>query len=179
MSDDLDAIRQVLGGDMESFRVLVLRYQQPVFGFVRDLVRDAQEAEDIAQEVFLAAYTHLRSYDARQGSFATWLFTIARNKCWNALKKRRPEVGRLLPEGADHRTPDVIAAADELFHRLDAALEALPFEQKNAFVLAEIQGLTLEEIARIERVRLGTVKSRLSRAKDKLRTVFRPTVEQP
>jgi RNA polymerase sigma-70 factor (ECF subfamily) len=179
MSDDLQAIRQVLAGDVESFRLLVERYEKPLFGFVANLVPDPHEVEDIAQEVFLAAYVHLRSYDPCQGRFLTWLFTIARNKCWNALKKRRPQVGGPVPEGTDGRTPDAAAAEAELFRRLNEALAELPFEQKTAFVLADIQGLPLEEIARVERVKLGTVKSRLSRARDKLRTLLRPAVEQP
>jgi RNA polymerase sigma-70 factor (ECF subfamily) len=176
MDDDLQTIRQVLAGDREAFRHLMRRYEQAVFRLVCNLV--PAEAEDIAQEVFLAAYTHLASYDTRQGSLATWLFTIARNRCYNALKKSRPVAGGQVPEGADLRTPDVQAAEREFFRRLDEALAGLPFEQQTVFVLAEIQGLALEEIARVEGVKLGTVKSRLSRAREKLRAVFRPIVEQ-
>lgn len=76
------------------------------------------------------------------------------------------------------RTPDLALAESEFFRQLDAALAALPFDQKTAFVLAEIQGLPYEEIARIEAVSVGTVKSRLSRAKVKLRSVFERTAEQ-
>jgi RNA polymerase sigma-70 factor (ECF subfamily) len=84
-----------------------------------------------------------------------------------------------LPEGAELRTPDAELAGAEWFRQLDEALAALPFEQKTAFVLAEIQGLPHEEVARIEGVRPGTVKSRVSRAREKLRARLRPTAEQP
>lgn len=178
MDEDQDVIRRVLDGEVESFRWLVRRYERPLFGLIRNLVSDAHDGEDVAQEVFLTAYRRLRSYDPTQGTFSTWLLTIARNKCLNALKKRRPVVLDPLPERLAPRTPDAELAEVEWFRRLDQALDALPFAQKSAFVLAEIQGRSLEEIARIEGVPVGTVKSRLGRAKEKLRSLLRP-VEQP
>jgi RNA polymerase sigma-70 factor (ECF subfamily) len=108
----------------------------------------------------------------------TWLLAIARNKCLNALQKRRPVVLDRLPEAPVRRTPDAELAEAEWFRRLDEVLDALPLAQKTVFVLAEIHGLSLEEIARIERVPVGTVKSRLWRAKEKLRSLLHPE-EQP
>jgi RNA polymerase sigma-70 factor (ECF subfamily) len=179
MNDDLPVIQRILAGDPESFRILVRRYEAPLCRLVRNLTRDPNDWEDLAQDVFLIAYTRLATFDGRQASFRTWLFTIARNKCFNALKKRRPVIAEALPEEPDSRTPELSLCEKEWFRQLDAALDALPFEQKTAFVLAEIQELSLEEIVRIEGVPLGTVKSRLRRAKEKLRSYFRPTVEQP
>jgi RNA polymerase sigma-70 factor, ECF subfamily len=179
MNDDLQVIQRILAGDPESFRILVRRYEAPLCRLMRNLTRDPNDWEDLAQDVFLTAFTRLGSFDARQASFSTWLFTIARNKCFNELKKHRPRIVGELPETADPRTPDLSLSEKEWFRQLDAALDALPFEQKAAFVLAEIQELSLEEIGRIEGVPMGTVKSRLSRAKEKLRSYFRPTVEQP
>jgi RNA polymerase sigma-70 factor (ECF subfamily) len=179
MSDDLEVIRRVLAGEGECFRDLVERYQRPLFRLVRNLLPDPNDCADVAQEVFLAAYTSLGGYDPRRAAFSTWLFTIARNKCWNALKKKRPHLPGNLPERIDARTPEGVLAEEELFRQLDAALAALPPEQRTAFVLSEIQGLSHEEIGRIEGVKLGTVKSRLSRARDRLRSLFQRTVEQP
>lgn len=178
MDEDQDVIRRVLGGDVESFRLLVRRYERPLHGLIRNLVRDVHDGEDIAQEVFLTAYRRLAAYDPAQGAFSTWLLTIARNKCLNALKKRRPAALDRLPESSSSRTPDAELAEAEWFRQLDAALAALPFAQKSVFVLAEIQELSLEEISRIEGVPIGTVKSRLGRAKEKLRALLRPE-EQP
>lgn len=178
MDEDQDVIRRVLDGDVESFRLMVRRYERPLHRLIRNLVPDAHDGEDIAQEVFLTAYCRLASYDPVQGAFSTWLLTIARNKCLNALKKRRPVLMDHLPEAVGLRTPDAELSEAEWFRRLDEALDTLAFAQKSAFVLAEIQGLSLEEISRIEGVPVGTVKSRLGRAKEKLRSLLRPT-EQP
>lgn len=178
MHDDQDAIWRVLNGDIESFRLLVQRYQRPLYCLIRNLVSDAHDAEDLAQEAFLTAFRHLASYDSTQGAFSTWLFTIARNKCLNARKKRRPVILTTLPDTAVPRSPDIELSEAEWFLRLDKALDTLPFAQKTAFVLAEIQELPLEEISQIEGVPVGTVKSRLSRAKEKLRSLLRRE-EQP
>jgi len=178
MSDDLRAIQRVLEGDTEAFRILVKQHEDRLFCLIRNLIPDRNDCEDIAQEVFLAAYTHLRSYDHGRATFSTWLLTIARNKCLNALKKKTPAAAAGAPEPEDARTPDAEASEAEWFQQLDAALDALPLEQKTTFVLAEIQGLSLQEIGTIERVSLGTVKSRLSRAREKLRSLLRRTAEQ-
>jgi RNA polymerase sigma-70 factor (ECF subfamily) len=175
---DREVIGRVLAGDVESFRILVERYEGPLFRLVRNLVPDRAECEDVAQEVFLTAYTRLRSYDPDRSAFSTWLLAIARNKCLNVLKKKKPLSARELPEQADPRTPDRAVVEEELHRRLDAGLAALPPEQKTAFVLAEIQGLHHDEIARIEGVPVGTVKSRVSRAREKLRSLLRLTAEQ-
>lgn len=179
MTDDTSVIRRVLAGDVDLFRVLVERYQGLLCCFVRNLTRDRGEGEDIAQEVFLAAYVNLGRYDPSRSTFSTWLLTIARNRCVNAWKKRRLGVAEALPEAADFRTPESELAEQELQQQLDACLAGLPPEQQTVFVLAEIQGLRHEEIARIEGVKLGTIKSRLSRAKDKLRALLQPRVERP
>jgi RNA polymerase sigma-70 factor (ECF subfamily) len=177
MGDDAGTIRRVLDGDLAAFRILVERYQRPLFGLVRNLLPNPSDWEDTAQEVFLTAYTHLGNYDANRAAFGTWLLTIARNKCLNLLKKRQPLVWAAMPETADPRSPEAPLAEAEVERQLDAALEALPPDQKTAFVLAEIQGLSYEEIARIEGVGLGTVRSRISRARDKLRAFFQQAAE--
>lgn len=177
MNDDVEVVRRVLAGDRESFRILVDRYQGRLCALIWNLSGDAHDWEDIAQEAFLAAYTHLHSFDPGRASFSTWLLTIGRNKCVNAWKRKKAAVPDEL-EQADLRTPDVEAEEQEFYRRLDGCLDSLPPAQKTAFVLAEIQELPLEAIAQIEGVKLGTVKSRLSRAKEKLRAFFRRAAEQ-
>jgi RNA polymerase sigma-70 factor (ECF subfamily) len=175
--NDVELIQRILAGDLESFRLLVQRYEGAVFGLVRNLVRDQQEGEDLAQEIFLAVYRNLAVYDPQRAAFSTWLSTIARNKCWHALQKKRPQSLAELPDQSHDCTPDAEVAQEELFRRLDAALDELPLEQKTAFVLAEIQGLSLEEISRIEGVKVGTIKSRLSRGRERLRALLGPIEE--
>jgi len=165
--DAIAAIRRVRAGDRDAFRPLVQRYQKPLFGFVTNLIRDADAAEDIVQDVFCSAYAGLDAYDARRGSFSTWLFTIARNRCFTWLARARTSLSE--PVLLEPRTPLADASERELFQRLDAALDALPLAQRTAFVLAELQGLPHAEVARIEGTRLGTIKSRVARARERLR----------
>lgn len=172
MDEDLRIIQHVLAGDVDAYRQLVERYQAMLLSLIGNLIHDRSEREDLAQDTFLSAYMHLASYDPREGMFSTWLLTIARNKCLNRLKKQTPRPMEPLPPTADRRNPADALSETEFFAQLDRALEALPLDQKTAFVLSEIQGLPNAEIARIEGTPVGTVKSRLSRAKERLRAWF-------
>lgn len=177
MNDDLPTIRDVLAGNVDAFRLLVERYQGPLFTLIGNLVPDRGDCEDIAQEAFLAAYVHLKSYRPEEARFSTWLLTIARNKCLSRLKQRRPVTMDCLPPETDTVEPAAAMAEAEFFRQLDTALDALPAEQKTAFVLSEIQGLSHEAIGQIERAPIGTVKSRISRAKERLRALLCPPRE--
>jgi RNA polymerase sigma-70 factor (ECF subfamily) len=172
MDPDELIIEQVLGGQAEQFRVLVERYQGPVIGLVANLVHDRHAGTDIAQEVFLAAYRGLASFDPARSGFATWLFTIARNRAVNANRKRRP--GRLGPgpDPADPRPTADRLATREFHDSLDRSLASLPAEQRTAFVMSEFHDLSYEAIARIEGVRVGTIRSRISRARARLRSML-------
>lgn len=179
MTDENCVIERVLGGEREAFRLLVVRYQRQVCTIVRNIIPDTHEWEDLAQEVFLTAYTKLASFDVTRASFLTWLLTIARNRCFNELKRIRQRRSEFLVDTADAACATDFLSQDEWNCALDRSLEGLPPEQKTVFVLAEIQELKLAEIARIEGVKIGTVKSRLSRAKEKLRLLMQPFVEFP
>ena len=174
MDGERTLIERVLAGDVETFRELVERHQRRVFLFVRNLVRHAPDAEDLVQEVFVAAFRKLDSFDAERSQFSTWLLTIARNRCLNHLK--RSSVATIVSSEFDveARTAQPLDAvlSREMHARLDTALDLLPLEQRTAFVLAEIQELPYAEIALIEKVELGTIKSRVSRAKQRLREVL-------
>jgi RNA polymerase sigma-70 factor (ECF subfamily) len=169
MADEISIIRAVLNGDVESFRDLVQRYEKPIIRMVKNIIDDHHSCEDIAQDVFFDAYRKLGSYDPARGSFSTWLFTIARNKSLNALKKKRCFSIDNVPGKLNLSCPADSMVEKEFFEQLDGALRNLPFKQKTAFVLAEFEKLPYEQIAQIEGVRLGTIKSRINRAKEKLR----------
>jgi RNA polymerase sigma-70 factor, ECF subfamily len=169
VNDEAEVIRRVVGGETEAFCLLVDRYQRPVLALAGGLLGNAEAAADVGQDVFLAAYERLGSFDATRSSFITWLLTIARNKCLNALKKKVPACPGTLLERPLVRTPEDELFEKEAFARLDLALALLPVEQRTAFVLAEFEGLSHEEISQIEGVAAGTIRSRLSRAKAELR----------
>lgn len=165
--EDRELVRRVLAGQTDDFRMLVDRHQPSIFRFTLGLLGNRDEAQDVTQEAFLAAFANLSGYDSSRAAFSTWLFTIARNRCINLLKQSRP-IGLNEPDSIT----DVISAdpivSQELSQQLDRALAALPVKQRSAFVLAEIEELPYAEIARIERTSLGTVKSRIHRAKQRL-----------
>ena len=173
MHDELHIIERVLAGETGAFRVLVESHQRLVFQFARNMLRSVEDAEDLTQEVFVAAFQNLATFDGNKARLSTWLLTIARNRCCNHLKRRQTEtlgdvdtVDRSLP-------PDDAAIQCEVWQQLSAALDTLPLEQRTAFVLAEIQELPHAEIALIEGIELGTVKSRVSRAKERLRQALK------
>ena len=173
MTDEISVIKAVLEGDVESFRQLVQRYEKPVIRMIKNLIDDHHICEDIAQDVFFTAYRKIKSYDPARSNFSTWLFTIARNKSLNVVKKKRPSAISSLPENSDTSAPTDTLIQQEFFDRLDKALQNLPAKQKTAFVLAEFEKLQYEQIAQIEGVRIGTIKSRINRAKKKLRLALK------
>jgi RNA polymerase sigma-70 factor (ECF subfamily) len=176
MDEDEHSISRILAGDREAFRQLIARHQSAVCAAITALRPRGSDCEDLAQDVFLAAFRHLGTFDALRGSFRSWLLAIARNLCRNA--QRRPVCAQIdqLPECADSRTPEVLASAAEWFERLDAGLAALPEEQRLAFILVELQELSYQEAATVAEVSVGTVKSRLHRAKASLRELLQPVV---
>ena len=171
---DEAAIQRVLAGDTDAFRGLMERYQKPVLRMVRNYTSDSHGYEDIAQEVFLRAYRKLAKFDPSRSCFSTWLFTITRNLSLNALQKKQPIIGQEIPEQASHDDTNQQMREQDFFLVLENALQALPGRHRRAFILAEMEKLPYDEIARIEGVRLGTVKSRIHRAKRKLQAVLKP-----
>jgi RNA polymerase sigma-70 factor (ECF subfamily) len=166
-----DIVQRIQNGETQAFRVIVEMYQHPVFVWVANFLGPdaASDTEDIVQEIFLSVYTHIQSFDKTKANFNTWLFTIARNRCINELRTKRPE---LKPDvsnlGAKHDTVDILLIR-EIHHKLDQALSRLSASNRSIFILAEFLGFTYEDISRIEKIRIGTVKSRLARARKQLR----------
>lgn len=144
-----------------------------MLGLLAFLLRDASEREDVAQEAFLAAWQGLASFDPARGAFLPWLLAIARHRALNALRRPR----RLRDAGPEPFASPRSPGEADVARRLDAALLGLPVEQRLAYLLAEVHGLPLASVAEIEDVPEGTVKSRLSRARDALRTALRPSLE--
>jgi len=175
--EDRELVRRVLDGQTDEFRLLVDRHQQPIFRFVSGLLGNREEALDATQEVFLAAFKNMPRYDSARAAFSTWLYTIARNRCINILKKNRPAQSDELDLIVVASSADPIVSR-ELSQQLDRALAELPIKQRSAFMLAEIEELPYAEIARIEKTSLGTVKSRIHRAKQRLQSLLEPLVRE-
>jgi len=115
MTEEISIIKAILEGNVESFRELVQRYEKPVLRMIKNLIDDHHICEDIAQDVFFTAYRKIRSYDPARSNFSTWLFTIARNKSLNALKKKRPSSINSLSENSDTSAPTDTLTQQEYF----------------------------------------------------------------
>lgn len=172
MADEQQLIQDVLDGKTDAFRGIIERYQRPVLRMVSNLVYDRHTAEDIAQEVFVAAYQKLATFDPTLSRFSTWLFMIARNKSINYLRKNKP-VASLEIDAVENPGVGIDPIERrEFFRQMDQGLNRLPLRQKRAFVMAEFEQLPYDQIAQVECVSIGTVKSRIHRAKKKLRKHF-------
>ncbi len=184
---DIALVRRVQKGDKAAFDALVLKYQHKVLKLVQRYVRNPAEAEDIAQEAFIKAYRALPAFRG-DSAFYTWLYRIAINTAKNSLvaSRRRPVSYDLdLQDGSqvqaharlsDSETPEALALTDEIRRTVNEAIEALPDDLRLAIVLRELEGLSYEDIARTMECPVGTVRSRIFRAREaidrSLREVF-------
>ena len=173
ISDEELARRAV--SDAAVFEQLVERHQQLVFRVVFQFLNDHHHAQDVSQDCFVRAFHKLKMFDSDKGKFRTWLLTIARNLARNAIRKNAItpfNTGDTSPEIAVNASPVSQLQRRETFHELDQALAELAEPFRSTFILAEIEELPVAEVAAIEGVAAGTVKSRLSRAREQLRATL-------
>lgn len=179
-------IRQAKKGDVAAFNRLVLHYQEVVYNVAYRIMGEPQSAEDIAQETFITAYQSLNSF--RGGSFKAWILRIATNRCYDELRrhKRRPQssIDEMTEENdsaaflrSPEDGPEQHRQRVELAVVIERCLDGLPEDQRVATVLCDVEGHDYQEIAEIMRVSLGTVKSRLSRARARLRECLQQSQE--
>lgn len=174
--DDNDIIQRVQNGDIESFSLLVEKYHRRLLNFIHRLVPDEKIVEDIGQEVFVSVYKSIMNYDLQRGTpFSAWLFITARNRCISELRKKCNRSFVSLDEANDiavqHRSPEEAAADRERALAIQSALEQLPEPYKSALIHS-LRGDSLEEIALESGISAGTVKSRLFRAREKMRLLL-------
>lgn len=173
MTHEEQMIQDVLDGKTDSFRWIIERYQRPILRMISNFVSDRHAAEDIAQDVFMTVYQRLSTFDPMRCRFSTWLFTIARNKSINYLRKKRPTVLMDSQEIPSSVNPGDSIDKEEFHQQMDEALNQLPPRQKRAFMLAEFENLPYDQIAQVECVSIGTVRSRIHRAKKKLQKALK------
>lgn len=188
--DDSQVVAAYLAGRNRAFDEIVDRYQKRLLNFVHRTIGDRERAEDLVQEVFIRVHRHLHRFDQTK-KFSTWIYTIASNLAKNELRNRSRSPLVLFQTirrnwEADHRPlqfEDTHYRPDDLFRKrylremVDAAVAQLPEHHRVVFVLRELEGKTYEEIAEITRCNLGTVKSRLNRARNRFAQIVGPLLD--
>ncbi len=196
MTADADAllIERVKRGDQKAFELLVIKYQRKIERLIARMVRDTDLIQDIAQETFIRAYRALPQFRG-ESAFYTWLYRIAVNTAKKTLveMKRDPlvtesalvssseddETSRVENELTDGETPEAVLASKEIAATVNAAIEALSEDLRQAITLREIEGLSYEEIAEVMNCPIGTVRSRIFRAREAIAERLRPLLDTP
>jgi RNA polymerase sigma factor (sigma-70 family) len=176
--DEKALIAAARRGDPQAFNNLVLIYQSQVYNLAYRILGDTEAAADASQEAFLSAFRHVKRF--RGGSFRAWLLRIVTNACYDQLRRKqrhptspletvpgRPDRASLLVDPGED--PENHVLRRELHQVLQTGIRSLPPDQRITLVLADVEGLSYREIAAVTQVSLGTVKSRLSRGRAKLR----------
>lgn len=181
--DEPTLIAAAQRGSVDAFNELVLAYQQQVYNLAYRIMGDPASAADAAQETFISAFQNIGRF--RGGSFKSYLLRIVSNRCYDELRrrKRRPatsfedfgevdeDANPALINGGEQ--PEEYAERQEMARVIQAGIETLPPDQRITLALSDVQGLSYQEIAEVTSVSLGTVKSRLARARGKLRDYLR------
>jgi len=185
---DLALVRKVQAGNKQAFDLLVLKYQHKVIGLINRFVRNREEAEDVAQETFIKAYRALAKFRG-DSAFYTWLYRIAVNSAKNHLtgKKRRPPASDIDSQDAeqialdsslkDNATPEDNLIRDEIQQVISQAMNDLSEDLRTAIALRELDGLRYEEIAEVMDCPVGTVRSRIFRAREAIDAKLKPLLD--
>lgn len=190
---DLQLVQRTVAGDQRAYELLVLKYQRRIERLVARMVRDHDLVQDIAQETFLRAYRALPQFRG-EAQFYTWLYRIAVNTAKKFLMDMRrdpvltesalapvqddEETFRNRHEPSTDETPETVLAAQEIAAAVQAAMEALPEELRQAVTLREIEGLSYDEIAQAMGCPIGTVRSRIFRAREAISARVKPLLER-
>jgi RNA polymerase sigma-70 factor (ECF subfamily) len=185
--DDSDLVAAFLDGEERAFQELVERYQGRLLNFIYRTIGDRERGEDLVQEVFIRVYRHLHRFD-RSRKFSTWVYTIASNLAKNELRNRARNplviVQTIKKNWQDEERPlqfeDSASRPDDLYRRrhlrelVENSVAQLPEHHRQVFILRELEGKSYEEIAEITACNLGTVKSRLNRARNAFAAIIEP-----
>jgi RNA polymerase sigma-70 factor, ECF subfamily len=176
---DYGLMQAVQRGDMVAFNSIVDRYKDRLMNVIGRMLSSTEEAEDVVQETFVRVYQHRQSFNF-QHCFSTWIYTIALNLARNELRKRKRfkflDVNDM--QGAESELAVEMKLPSRISQSLDAAIQNLPEKYRTAFMLRDIQEMPYEEVAKVLNVPLGTVKSRVNRARMMLKEVLQPRLEE-
>ncbi len=187
---DLALVERVRRGERHAFDLLVIKYQRKIMRLLARMIHEPAEIEDVAQETFIKAYRALPQFRG-DSAFYTWLYRIAINTArnWQAASFRRPatvavfenedgETFDQIESLSDHSTPESVLASRQIAQTVTEAIEALPEDLRTAIVLREIEGMSYEDIASTMQCPIGTVRSRIFRAREAIAARLRPVMEQ-
>ncbi len=183
---DAELVARVQRGDKRAFDLLVLKYQRKVIRLLSRMIRNPGDVEDVAQEAFIKAYRALPQFRG-DSAFYTWLYRIAINTArnWQAAQNRRPntisstendegETFNQVDNLIDINTPEAMVASKQIVETVNAAIAALPEDLRTAIVLREIEGMSYDDIAQSMNCPIGTVRSRIFRAREAIAAQLRP-----
>ena len=185
---DQQLVERVQKGDKRAFDLLVIKYQHKIFAVISRFIRDSAEVQDVAQDAFIKAYRALPNFRG-DSAFYTWMYRIAINTAKNHLvaRNRRPPASDLDVEEAEYfpdndnihemNTPERNLLRDELHGVIDQAFKDLPDDLRMAVTLRELDGLSYEEIAEVMECPIGTVRSRIFRAREAIDKKIQPLIE--
>ena len=190
---DARVVPRAMAGDQRAFELLVIKYQRRLQRLIGRMVRDTDLVEDIAQETFIRAYRALPQFRG-ESQFYTWLYRIAVNTAKKFLQERKrsptmsdrtfasnednDETFRGMGEPSNDETPESVLAAKEIAVAVNSGLAALPLDLRQALTLREIEGLSYEEIAAVMDCPMGTVRSRIFRARELISAKLKPMLER-
>jgi RNA polymerase sigma-70 factor, ECF subfamily len=183
--EDADIIKKIKKGDKESFGEIINKYKKVVYNHARSFLRDAHEAEDAAQEIFINIYNNIKKFRG-DAKLSTWIYRITVNTCKNRLKQMKRLKSRIADEiyeegdedlekavtnirEKEEKEPDSLLASKTLRVSIFKRMDELTEEQKNVIMLRDIDGLSYEEIADVMKLSVSAVKSKLFRARENLR----------
>ncbi|TAL75802.1 MAG: RNA polymerase sigma factor RpoE [Burkholderiaceae bacterium] len=186
---DAELVARVQKGDKRAFDLLVLKYQRKIMRLLSRMIRESSEVEDVAQETFIKAYRAIGQFRG-DSAFYTWLYRIAVNTArnWQATNSRRPsspnvietqdgETFNQIDNLTDISTPESVVASNEIVATVNRAISALPEDLRTAIVLREIEGMSYEDIAQAMSCPIGTVRSRIFRAREAIAAQLRPVLD--
>ncbi len=179
--NEADAIKRIKNGDIEAFEDIVALYETKVCGIIYQIVRNQNEVEDIAQEVFIKVFKNINKFEEKS-SLYTWIYRITVNMCIDTIKKRKSVVyidekletgdGEIERQFESDQKTDEIYEKKELKDIINKCIEELPEKQRMMIILRDIKGFSYEEISSFTKTNIGTVKSQINRARLKLKELL-------